>query len=339
MKSRTINIGVIGTGGMGGRHVNNFTNEVAAAQVVALMDVDETRMKSVAKSSGATHTFTDAHKLIDCPDVEAVLIAAPDRVHAEFARACIEAGKPVLCEKPLGTSAAEAYQVIEAEVSGEKRLVQLGFMREYDPAHVDVKRIIASGELGKALAFRGVHINPNKESLRSIEDVITNSAIHDIHSARWMMADEIKSVYANYIPGAKTRPKTARFVYIQLKFRSGALGQIECNSESGYGYEVEVKMTGETGTVETNPLQSGIVRHSNRRGQWVEEDWLQRFDTAYKIEAREWVQSIINGTFTGPSAWDGYVSMIVADACVESAHSGLPVSIELPKMPGLYKKG
>ncbi|MBV7329090.1 Gfo/Idh/MocA family oxidoreductase [Chloroflexi bacterium TSY] len=336
MSKNMINIGVIGTGGMGGHHVRNLTHEVATAQVIALMDVDKVRMNQVAQESGASYTFSDADELIHHADVDAILIAAPDRFHAALTLSCIEAGKPVLCEKPLATSAAEAHKVIEAEVAGGQRMVQLGFMREYDPAHVDVKRIIDSGDLGKPLAFRGVHINPTQNMLRTVEDVITNSVIHDIHSARWMMGDEVESVYTNAIPSAQERPDTARFVLVQLQYRNGALGQIECNSESGYGYEVEVKMTGETGSVQTNSFQSSIVNKSNQRSQWITEDWLQRFDMAYKLEGRAWVQSIIDGVPTGPSAWDGYIAMIIADACIESAKSGLPQNITIPERPPIY---
>ena len=83
---KPIRIGVIGMGGMGGRHVRNLTNEVAEAQVVALADVDQVRMKEVAAFCGATHTFSDGNALIHHPDVEAVLIAAPDRFHAAYRR-------------------------------------------------------------------------------------------------------------------------------------------------------------------------------------------------------------------------------------------------------------
>lgn len=335
MSNKIINVGVIGTGGMGGRHVRNLTAEVAGAQVVALMDVDQVRMKAVATAAGATHLFTDANALINHPEVEAVLIAAPDRFHASLTHACIAAGKPVFCEKPLATSAIEAYQVIAAEVAGGRRLVQLGFMREYDPAHVKVKQVIDSGKMGKALAFHGRHVNQSSEQ-PSVADVITNSAIHDIHSARWFMGDEIERVYTSTIPCRPDRPDTARLVLIQLHFRRGGLGQIECNVEAGYGYEVDVKMTGESGAVQTNSRQSAFVSQANQRGQWVEEDWLQRFDTAYIIEARAWVNALQQGQATGPSAWDGYTAMIVADACIESAKSGHAVAVAIPETPAIY---
>jgi myo-inositol 2-dehydrogenase/D-chiro-inositol 1-dehydrogenase len=335
---RRVRIGVIGTGGMGGRHARNLTHEVGAAQVVALSDVDTARLAQVAAECGAAHTFTDAHELIHHPDVEAVLIAAPDRFHAALTYACIAAGKPVLCEKPLALTAAEAREIVDAEVAGGQRLVQVGLMREYDPAHLRVKQFMDSGALGKVLAFRGAHINGGTLSWRTVEDVVTNSAVHDLHSARWLVGEEVVRVYASHVPYSPDRPDTARLLLIQLHFRGGAVGHIECNMEAGYGYEVDVKLTGETSSAETNSLQSAVVRQRNQRGQWIEQDWLQRFDTAYIHEVRAWVQSLQAGAATGPSAWDGYVSMLVADACIASAKRGQPVEVDIPAMAEMYRR-
>jgi myo-inositol 2-dehydrogenase/D-chiro-inositol 1-dehydrogenase len=333
---KTANIGIIGTGGMGGRHAVNLNDEVAAANVAAIMDVDAARASEVAAMCGGAAVYTDAEQLIAAAEVDAVLIAAPDRFHAELARACVAAGKPVLCEKPLATRGEDARAVVDAEVAGGKRLVQVGFMRQFDPAHIAVKQVSDSGSQGKALVFRSVHINPAKDLVRSIEELITNSAIHDIHSARWMMGEEIARVHTAHIPCSPSLPHSARYVMIQLHYRNGALGGIECNSEAGYGYEIMVSITGETGMVQTSPLPSPVVRHSNASSQWVEEDWLQRFRVAYIDEAQAWVQSIIEGEATGPSAWDGYVSILVADASIESGKSGLPVDVDVPLKPAIY---
>lgn len=338
MNAKPIQIGVIGVGGMGERHVHNLTQEVSAARVVALSDVDPARLASVAAACGAAYTFTDGEELIHHPDVEAVLIAAPDRFHAALTRACLAAGKPVLCEKPLAQSATEARQLVDAEASTGRRLIQVGLMREYDPAHLKVKQLVDSGALGKLLAFRGVHVNAGSLSWRTVEDVITNSAIHDLHSARWMMGDEVVRVHTSYVPYSAERPETARLVLIQLHFRHGAVGHIECNVEAGYGYEVDVKLTCERGSAETNSLQSAVVRSNQQRGQWVEEDWLQRFEIAYIHEARAWVNALQAGAPTGPSAWDGYMSMLVADACIASARAGLPVDVEIPAMAEIYRR-
>ena len=323
---------------MGGRHARNLTREVAGARVVALVDPDEERRAAVASETGAALTFNDPYALIAHHDVDAVVIAAPDQFHAELARACIKPGKPVLCEKPLASNAHDAYKVIEAEIDAGTRLVQLGFMREYDPAHVAAVRALKGAGFGRALVFRGVHVNPTKNALRTIEEVMSGSVVHDIHSGRWMMGNEITQVQVSTIPGAPDRPDTARFVLVHLRFAGGALGTIECNSESGYGYEVDVRISAESGAVETNSLRQPWVSHSGQRGQAVESDWLQRFEVAYIAEAQAWIESVARQVPTGPSAWDGYAVMVVADACAESAHSGLPVQIELPFMPALYAR-
>ena len=151
-----------------------------------------------------------------------------------------------------------------------------------------------------------------------------------------MMEDEIVRVHTSFIPFSSDQPDSARYVMIQLEFASGALGGLECNADAGYGYEIQVSITGETGVVHSSPLQSPVVRHSNASGQWVEEDWLQRFREAYIIEGQAWVQSILDGEATGPSAWDGYVSILVADACIESGIKGEPVAVRLPESPAIY---
>ena len=85
--------------------------------------------------------------------MDAVLIASPDTTHADLTIACIEAGKPVLCEKPLATAVADAERVVRAELAAGRRLVQVGFMRVYDRTHVDVYDMLHKGELGQAVAL------------------------------------------------------------------------------------------------------------------------------------------------------------------------------------------
>ena len=331
----TINVGVIGTGDMGGRHAINFAR-TSGAQMVALMDVDEQRASTIAQNCGGAKIYNDATALIADDNVNAIVITSPDHTHAALAIQCINAGKPVLCEKPLATSAAEAHTVIDAEINAGRRLLQLGFMREYDPAHQAVKNTVASGQLGKPLLFRGVHINDRTAEWRSIEDVVTNSAIHDIHSARFMMPGEINSVYAQRIPAHVDRLDTSRLVTIHLNYDDGSLGIIQCNAASGYGYEVDVEITCETGVAHTHSLSSPLVKSNNLFGQWIEASWLQRFEQAYAIEAQAWIASLINNTPSGPSAWDGYASLLVADQCIASIQFGQPQSVNIPNIPKIY---
>ena len=151
-----------------------------------------------------------------------------------------------------------------------------------------------------------------------------------------MMGEEIVRVQTTYIPFSREKPESARYVIIQLQFESGALGCLECNADSGYGYEISVSITGESGVVQSSPLPSPMVRRSNAIRQWVEEDWLQRFRVAYIDEVRAWAGSVREGTAIGPSAWDGYAAMLVADASIASGKQSKPVEVELPPRPSIY---
>ncbi len=338
MSRRAIQVGVIGTGGMGARHARNLAHQVVGAQVVAVMDIDRERAEAVAAACEGAQMFTDAPALIADIHVEAVLIASPDPTHAKLALACVKAGKPVLCEKPLATSADEAEKVILAELALGRRLVQVGFMREFDLPHRAAKEAIERGDIGRPLLFRGRHINMSVGYARTTEEVIVNSAVHDIHSARWMLDEEVSNVYVQQIVADQARPETCRLLLIQMTLSNGSLAVLEVNSDSGYGYEVDVEVIGEFGSVRTDSLRSPVLRRSGARSQAVEADWLARFDTAYLDEVQAWIRSLLDEEPTGPTAWDGYVSLVVADACLQSVETGKPQEVPAVERPGLYKR-
>ena len=337
MGNRTIGVGVIGVGNMGGHHTGNLARQVAGANVVALMDVDEERLAAVADQFGG-RTFTDARALIADPEVEAVVIASPDATHTDYTLACLEADKPVLCEKPLATRAEDAERIFRAEVDKGRRSVQVGFMREYDPAHQKVKAVLDSGEIASPLLFRGFHYNLTQGGDRHIDEVIVNSAIHDIHSAHWLMGQEIVQVYVRHVPNAPERPETCRLLVVQLTFRDGSLGILQVNSEAGYGYEVDVEITGETGQVTTTALTSPVVRRSGGLSQAIEPEWNSRFDRAYLAEMQSWTAGVATGEFDGPTAWDGYTSLVVADACKRSFETGQPEVVPVVDRPDFYPR-
>ena len=334
-----LGVGIIGTGGMGGRHARNLAHRVAGAQVVAIMDLDEARAAAVAAACGGAAVFTDPSALIGDDTVDAVVIASPDPTHADLTIACIEAGKPVLCEKPLGVDLNDARRVLRAEVGGGRHLVQVGLMRMYDPQHTALKQAIDDGAIGRPLLFRGIHRNQRRAQVPTAAEVIVKGAVHDIHSARWLMGDDVAVVYASHITDGPERPESARLVLLQLTFRCGGLATIEVDVDSNYGYEVAVEVSGERGTLGTPSLTSPILRKDGTASRAVEVDWLERFETAYLLEAEAWVRAVLDGTATGATVWDGYAAMRVADAAARSLDSGKAEALPDEPRPGLYDPG
>jgi myo-inositol 2-dehydrogenase / D-chiro-inositol 1-dehydrogenase len=331
-----IAVGVIGTGGMGCMHAENLHRRIVDARLAAVADPDAARAERLAERCGSAVVYEDAVELIRDDAIDAVVIASPDPTHAPLVFECLENEKPVLCEKPLAGSAADALKIVEAEVELGKRLVQVGFMRRYDPQHVAVREAVASGAVGEPVLFKGWHRNLDQEPGMDSEGVVTNSTIHDLDSARWFLGQEIEEVY---VSGVNTSPKLGEDVMdlqlIQFSTTGGRLGTIETNVVSGYGYEVGVELVGELGTVQTAPPNAAVVRRDRAYSQRVEEDWLQRFEEAYVIELRRWIEAL-DGRTTGPDAWDGYAALVVADACSASLISGSPQMVARLEAPALY---
>ena len=115
-----------------------------------MYDADIVRARTIADQVGAETVASDALALIEDPNIDAVLIASPDHTHKQLALACIAARKPVLCEKPLAPTTAECLEVIADEVRLGRRLVQIGYMRRFDPAYAELKSKLLAGQLGRA---------------------------------------------------------------------------------------------------------------------------------------------------------------------------------------------
>jgi len=332
-----VNVGVIGTGGMGGRHARNLATEVAGVDVVAIMDTDPGRAEAVAADCGGAETFSDAGALIADPGVDAVVIASPDSTHAELAIVCLDAGKPVMLEKPLAASVNDAERVLDAEMERKSRAVQLGFMREFDPAHRRVRDVVDRGDIGRPLLLRGVHSNFQLGGIRSLREVISNSLVHDFHTVRWISRREISQVHTEFV-AENDDSGAVQLVHVQTTLDDGSLATIQFTEDCGYGYEVDLEIVGDAGSVRTTSLTSPVVRSKNVCGLAVDRDWLQRFERAYVIELQSWVNSVQRAMCQGPSAWDGYVSLIVAEACIRSATSGTSQPVELAKPPETYRR-
>jgi myo-inositol 2-dehydrogenase/D-chiro-inositol 1-dehydrogenase len=332
----TLDIGVVGTGMMGQEHIRRLASGVPEARVVAVSDVNIDQAKRVGEPVDA-RVYSDGHDLIADEQVQAVLIASPGFTHAEFTLACIAAGKPVLCEKPLAPTIDECRRVLEAEAALPGRLVQVGFMRRYDDGFADLKQRLDDGQVGPALLLHCRHRNAATPPGFTSDMMITDSVVHDIDVTRWLLGQEIvaasvfKARRSSRAPDGLEDPQL-----VLLETAEGVLVDVESFVSCQFGYDIRYELVGETGTLALGEQPGVQVRREGQYRGPIPADWRERFGAAYERELRAWVTGAQAGRVTGPSAWDGYATTAVAEAAVESQRTGRRTPVELVERPALY---
>ena len=190
----TVRVGLIGAGIMGADHARILSQQVAGVSLQFICDADLSRARIIADATGALHVSSDPLAVIGDKQVDAILIASPDETHAPLSKACIAAGKPVLCEKPLSQHIDECLEVLSAEAAAGKRLLQIGFMRRFDPAYTEMKEALRSGKLGAPLMMHNFHRNVSAPANFAGQMAITNSAPHEFDIARFVLDAEYESI-------------------------------------------------------------------------------------------------------------------------------------------------
>jgi myo-inositol 2-dehydrogenase/D-chiro-inositol 1-dehydrogenase len=331
----TMRVGVIGTGGMGQLHARHVAGS-GRHMLAGVMDVDRTRAEAAAAGHDGCAVFADGAELVNDPRVEAVIVATPDSTHAPLVLECLRAGKPVLVEKPLAPTPEEARSVVEAEVAGGRKLIQVGFMRLYDPAHLELRRAIDDGIIGRLLLFRGWHRNPFPEPALTRRETLVSSAVHDFMTARWLFGAEPVSVSSVGPDPSRGLDDPGLIEVVTLTFEGGGVAIVEANLVA-YAYEVGVEVVGDRAIVTTPLPQAAIVRRGASASQAVDRSWKTRFVPAYRTEVDEWLAGVAAGRDPqGPSAWDGYATLAVAAAAVRSVADGKPVAVDRMPKPSFY---
>jgi myo-inositol 2-dehydrogenase/D-chiro-inositol 1-dehydrogenase len=331
----TVRVGIIGAGIMGADHAEIFSNDVPGITLQAICDADHQRARGVAELTGTKDVVDNPHALINNPLVDAVVIAAPDRFHAELTLAAIAAGKPVLCEKPLSQDMAECCAVLSAEEMRGKKLVQIGFMRRFDPSYTELKSLLSRGDLGRALMFHCFHRNVSPAYDFRAEMAISNSAPHEFDIARWMLESDVVSISAFQPPaGGETAP-----VFMVLQTQAGQLITIEVNISAAYGYDVRGEVIGEKGSAFLrSPVLSDVNLDLKQTIRYAP-DWRPRFRDAYRLQNQAWIKSIVyDQPNIGATAWDGYCSTAIAVAGVRALHEGKMVPVEMIHKPDFYDR-
>ncbi|MEX1057597.1 MAG: Gfo/Idh/MocA family oxidoreductase [Natronospirillum sp.] len=264
-----IRVGLIGTGFMGKAHAIAFKAAPTVFPLSAELDcellaeVSETLAAEKARELGFRRSTGDWKALVSDPDIDVVDICSPNFLHKEMALAAIAAGKAVYCEKPLAINAADALEMTEAaEKAGVKTLVGFNYIR--NPASQLAREIIAAGEIGEIIHFRGTHnedyLADPKEPFNwrlkrefSGSGTLGDMGSHIINMAQYLVGPiaslngDLQTVIperpvANQ-PGTMAQVENEDQAHAMIRFANGAMGTLETSRvawgrKMGLTYEV-----------------------------------------------------------------------------------------------------
>ena len=333
---KKLGVGVIGVGEMGRRHAENLRRHVPEAQLIAISDVSTERVRQVAEELEIEFAYAKADEMLGRKDIQAVIIATPDKFHAAVIKAAAAAGKDILCEKPLAITLEDAQAALDAVSRAGVRL-QVGFMRRYDPAYALARKRIESGEIGTPVVFKSVGRDKDEPPLAAYQSGVNGmlfytNTIHDFDMARWLMQDEVVEVHS-YASSA-IRPELAQYGdvvagVINLKFAKGGIGNIDSHAQALYAYDVRTEIVGSKGSIFVGTVEGApAVFLSPAGGSAVLADhFLSRFREAYLMEARDFVNTMLHGQAPRVGGEDGLRALEIAVAAEKSHMSAQPCKV------------
>mgnify|MGYP005842961203 CR=1 FL=1 len=320
-----VRVCVVGTGRAGMVHARNFRWRVPHARLAGVVDVDAERARQAAAEVdlGDAH-FASLEQALQAASFDAVVITTPTFTHAELATMAAQAGKHVLCEKPMALSLKECDRMIAA-VEAAGVILQMAFMRRFDPPFVAAKEQIDQGLIGTPLIVRSLTRGPGlppawAHDIRASNGMLAEVNSHDFDTIRWLADSDYTSVYAragNFkTPEIKAQyPDFYDAAIVSLQLANGALGMLDGVCPAHYG------QLRETATTRVTRADGMVERHYL--------SWPLRFAEAYVAEAAHFVDCIRTGARPSVTGLDGRRALEAVLAANESIRTGQPVAIPL----------
>lgn len=335
-----IRLCLIGAGRAGRVHANSLAHHVPYGRLVAVVDSDAAARARVSEEFGAQQDFETVDQALDWGEFDAVVITTPTFTHCDFAVAAAAAGKHVFCEKPMALSLAQCDAMIEAAESAGV-VLQIGFMRRFDPEFQAAHARIVAGEIGRPMMIKSLTHGPGLPPPWAWDLTLSNGMVaevnsHDWDCMRWLMGANPERVYAEILnaKGAArdvTHPDFYDNVLVTVRFDDGTLGNLSGICPCDYGYDARVEIVGDKGIMQVGELkgQAVVVCTDRERGLStpIYRTWPERFAWGYIREMAHFVDCIRQGETPSVGGADGRWAVASVLASTRSFQETRPVTL------------
>ncbi|VEI76125.1 Inositol 2-dehydrogenase [Mannheimia haemolytica] len=331
-----LKVGIIGAGRIGRVHSESISKYVKGAEIKAISDVKITEeLTAWAKSMGIPEVYDDYKKILQDPEIDAVLVCSSTNTHAPISIEAAQAGKHVFCEKPVDADPAKIREVLSAvERAGVK--FQVGFNRRFDHNFKAIKDRVSAGDIGEPHVIRVTSRDPEAPPIEYVKvsgGMFFDMTIHDFDMIRYLSGSEVEEVFA--VGTVLVNPEIGKAgdidtAVITLKLKNGAIGVIDNSRKAAYGYDQRAEVFGSKGAIHiTNDTGSTAV-FSGENGVVAEKPkyfFLERYMQSFSDEISCFVDSVVNDKPTLVNGNDGLQPVLIALAAKKSLEENRPVKL------------
>ena len=345
MSDKKLRVGIIGSGSIAThRHAPEYALN-PDVEIVAFADRVPERAEKLAKKYDAK-AYSKAEDILGIADIDAVSVCTPNAFHAPLTIAAFQAGKHVLCEKPMATSAEEAKAMIAASQAAGKFLM-IGHNQRLAPLHIKAKELISNGTIGKIISFRTSFSHPGPESW-SIEGAtgwffdkkqafvgtMGDLGVHKADLVRWLLGEEIVEVASMVEHLEKPMGDVDDNAVCLLKSQTGAIGTLTASWTHYPGEDNATYLFGSKGHIRigADPKFSVMCFLKTGEKQYYEVGAMQTNEGGGQSDTgviRAFVNSILTNTPPAISGDEGRKALAIILACLKSSETKQFVKVEI----------
>lgn len=328
----TVKVGIIGAGRIGQVHANAISG-MQGAEVVTIADPFEKFGREAADKFNAKWTPEWQDMLAD-DSIQGIVIGSPTPFHAEQIIKSAEAGKAIMCEKPISNDLATIDKCLDVVEKTKARLL-IGFQRRFDANFKAVRQQVMDGAIGEVRMFQ---INsrdpapPPAEYLANSGGIFLDMMSHDFDQARFCTGGEIEEVYVagKAFEEAAQEANDLDTTLVTLKMSNGCFGTIGNSRRCAYGYDQRIEVFGAKGALSSKNRTPHTVELSKETG--IENPlpysfFMDRYAAAYTGVMEAFVKMIREGGDSPVTGLDGRAPIVAAMAANKSLAEGRPVRL------------
>ena len=305
------------------------------AELAWVFDVAGNAAASVAEATGARQA-RDADEALAAEDVDAVLIASSTNTHLDLLERAVEAGKAVLCEKPIDLDLAKVDACWQ-RIKERNATIMTGFNRRFDPSFRALRDRVGQGEIGRPEQLVITSRDPSPPPVAYIQvsgGMFRDMTIHDFDMARYLMG-EIVSVFAvgaNLVEPAIKSAGDIDAAMIILESADGALCHINNSRRCTYGYDQRIEVFGELGMLQAANQRPTSIQAWGPKATEAKDPvldfFIERYTPAYLAEISHFVDCCERGVTPLAGYREGREALRLADAALESMTSGRTIRLD-----------